>query len=156
MNLSKQGLKFIKSFEAFRPTPYDDNGGEPGGFMTIGYGHLIQKAESFPKPLTEQQAHNILCVDVMIAVRAVNQYVRKTLVQAQFDALVSLAYNIGSGNFAKSTLLKELNQGNFQRAGAEFLVWRKSAGQIMAGLERRRTAEQKMFLSGTYGQDAAC
>lgn len=150
MNLSKQGLEFIKSWEKFRPTPYDDNGKEPGGYMTIGYGHVIQKAEKFPRPITEAQALNILYTDVADAVRWVNRGVKVAVKQNQFDALVSLAYNIGSGAFIRSTLLLRLNMRDFNRAAAEFLVWRKSSGQVMAGLERRRAAEREMFLNGSY------
>ncbi|EXA91352.1 phage lysozyme family protein [Acinetobacter baumannii 1267820] len=59
------------------------------------------------------------------------------LAQNQFDALVSLTYNIGSGVFKKSTLLKRLNKGEYQGAADQFLVWNKAGGKVMKGLVRR-------------------
>ena len=66
--------------------------------------------------------------------------------QNQFDALVSLTYNIGENAFKKSTLLKMLNAGNYQGAADQFLVWNKSNGQVLNGLVRRRKTEREMFL----------
>ncbi len=66
--------------------------------------------------------------------------------QNQFDALVSLTYNIGSGAFNNSTLLKKLNKGDYQGAADQFLVWNKAGGKVMKGLVRRREAEQALFL----------
>ena len=67
------------------------------------------------------------------------------LTQNQFDALVSLTYNIGSGAFNNSTLLK-LNKGDYQGAADQFLVWNKADGKVMKGLVRRREAERALFL----------
>ncbi|KQD16250.1 lysozyme [Acinetobacter baumannii] len=68
------------------------------------------------------------------------------LTQNQFDALVSLAYNIGSGAFKGSTLLKLLNKGDYKGAADQFLVWNKAGGKVMKGLVRRREAERALFL----------
>lgn len=65
--------------------------------------------------------------------------------QAQFDAMVSLAYNIGLGNFGGSTLLKLHKAGDFTGAQAQFARWNKAAGKVMAGLSRRRAAEAAMY-----------
>jgi len=70
-----------------------------------------------------------------------------TIKQNQFDALVSLAYNIGLAALKRSTLLKKLNGGDLQTAAAEFLKWDKQAGEVLPGLTKRRKAEQKMFNS---------
>ena len=65
--------------------------------------------------------------------------------QNQFDAMVSLAYNIGVGNFSKSTLLKKVNSGDFDGASNEFLKWNKSGGKELLGLTKRRKREQDLF-----------
>ena len=59
--------------------------------------------------------------------------------------MVSLAYNIGFGNFSKSTLLKKVNSGNFDGASNEFLKWNKSGGKELLGLTRRREREKDLF-----------
>jgi lysozyme len=69
------------------------------------------------------------------------------LTQNQFDALVSLCYNIGSGNLISSTLVKMLKAGNDKAEVAkQFLRWNKAAGKELAGLTRRRNAEAELFL----------
>jgi lysozyme len=70
--------------------------------------------------------------------------------QCQFDASVSLCYNIGQGNFAASTLVKMVNAGDTPEAVApQFLRWNKAKGRSLAGLTRRRTAEMALFLTST-------
>ena len=66
--------------------------------------------------------------------------------QAQFDALVSFAFNLGVGNLKKSTLLKKFNAGDVQGAALQFKSWNKAGGKVLAGLTRRREAEMKLFL----------
>jgi lysozyme len=66
--------------------------------------------------------------------------------QNQFDAMVSLAYNIGVGAFSNSTLLKRVNAKDFIGAGNEFLKWDKSGGKPLLGLTRRRQREKELFL----------
>ncbi|EAA6844758.1 lysozyme, partial [Salmonella enterica subsp. enterica] len=67
--------------------------------------------------------------------------------QNQFDALVALIFNIGSGNFRNSTLLKYLNQGDYSKAADQFLVWDKAGGRKLPGLTHRREVERNIFLS---------
>ena len=151
MNLSKQGIRFIKlGWERFSAVPYDDNGGRPGGFMTIGWGHKIRQGESFPRPITVAQADGIFFVDVSNAVRTVNRVVTVPLTQFQFDALVSLCFNIGQGRFMGSTLLKLLNARDYAGAADQFPLWRKSEGEILPGLIRRRAEERDLFMTGDY------
>jgi lysozyme len=151
MILSKDGIRFIKQgFEKFSPVPYDDNGDNPGGYPTIGWGHRILNRESFPKPLTEAQGDAIFLNDVANAVRTVNRAVHVSLSQAQFDALVSLCYNIGAAAFWDSTLLKLLNAKDYTGAANQFPLWRKSSGRVMNGLVRRREEERELFLTGDY------
>ena len=68
-----------------------------------------------------------------------------TLNQQEFDALVDCVFNIGSGNFQHSTLLHDINVGNFQNAAADLEMWDHAAGAVCAGLLRRRVAEAAEF-----------
>lgn len=143
MELSNYGLNFIKSYEGLRLTRYLDS----GGFPTIGYGHLIQPGENY-QTITQDQAEQILSNDVQGSVNAVNSLVRVPLSQAMFDALVSLVFNWGEGNFSQSSHLKLLNSGDYQAAAerlGEFPV--TSGGQFVQGLQNRRLAEKQLFLS---------
>ena len=75
----------------------------------------------------------------------VNSAVTVPINQNQFDALVSLSYNIGTGAFKKSTLLKKLNEEDYKGASAQFAVWNKGGGRVMQGLMNRRAVERKLF-----------
>lgn len=65
--------------------------------------------------------------------------------QSQFDAMTSLAYNVGTGNFGSSTLLRKHRAGDYEGAAGQFGVWNRASGKIMAGLTRRRAAEAAMY-----------
>lgn len=144
VKLSVDGLRMLKRFEGFRPLPYHD----VAGFPTVGYGHLIKNSENFNEGLTEDEAGLLLADDVRWAERAVEELVKVDLSQNEFDALVSLVFNIGRTNFAKSTLLRVLNEGRRMSAADEFLKWRKAGGKVVSGLENRRRAEAHVFLLG--------
>ena len=146
MKASQQLLKFIESWEGCKLTVYNDAGGRP----TIGIGHLLMPGESHD-PITEAQALAMLGTDIRVAETAVNHAVHAALTQNQTDALISLCYNIGQGNFAKSQCLKDVNLGNFDNAGDDFLNWNHVNGQVSQGLTNRREAERDMFLNGVYG-----
>lgn len=145
MNISINGVDRIKEHEALRLTKYRDQ----GGLWTIGYGHLIGPFESFPGAITEERALTLLVKDLADAESAVNALVSVAITQEQYDALVSLVFNIGAGNFRKSRLLKRLNAGDVQGAAAEFSKWNKVSmgGQLVAsaGLSARRAAEAALF-----------
>ena len=95
---------------------------------------------------TPEQAKSYFKHDLAKFEKTVNESVTVPLTQNQFDALVSLTYNIGSGAFNNSTLLKKLNKGDYQGAADQFLVWNKAGGKVMKGLVRRREAERALFL----------
>jgi len=145
MKTSKKGLELIAEFEGFSPTIYKDVAGYP----TIGFGHLLKENEEklFQNGITKEQAYELLAKDVKEAENAIIKYVRVPLTQNQFDALVSFVYNVGSGNFQRSTLLKELNAKNYAKAADEFLKWTKAGGKEYKGLVRRRQKERELFLS---------
>jgi lysozyme len=95
--------------------------------------------------ITMKQAEDILNKDLERFVDGVNELVKVEVNQHQFNALVSLSFNVGLGNLEKSTLLKLVNQKEFGRASLEFTKWNKAGGKVLAGLTRRRQAESKMF-----------
>jgi lysozyme len=141
MQLSAEGLDLIKKSEGFRDHVYRD----VAGFPTIGYGHLIKPAESFPdgiaEPITEPQAAAILAADVQDAEQAVARLVKVVLTQGQFDALVDFCFNLGAHRLASSTLLRELNAGHLDAAAQQLFAWDHAGGAVNSGLKARRQAE---------------
>jgi lysozyme len=137
MQLSDAGLNMIKQFEGFRSTTYIDTAGLP----TIGYGHKLLTGESYPDGITEAQAVELLSADAGAASLAVEHLVTVALAQGQFDALVDFCFNLGQGRLASSTLLRELNAGQYDDARQQLLLWDHSNGQVVPGLQARRQAE---------------
>lgn len=144
MDISEAGLKLIQQYEGYSAKAYPDpaTGAEP---WTIGYGHTrgVQPGDE----TTHEQALQYLHDDVQDALGAVDRGVVVPLEQNQIDALASFIYNVGAGNFFRSTLIRKLNEGDFLAAADEFLKWDHAGGKVMAGLTRRRKAEREMFLS---------
>ena len=140
MKLSDKGIALITSFEGLRLTAYRCQ----ANVLTIGYGHTAGVKEG--DGITKEQAIKYFRKDVERFEKAVLEYVTVPLEQHQFDALVSLAFNIGAGAFIGSTLLGMLNQGNYIGAASQFLRWNKAGGKVSKGLVRRRDAEKDMFL----------
>lgn len=142
MRTSERGLEFIRDHEGCVLAAYPDpgTGGEP---WTIGVGHTggVKPGDT----CTEAQAMAWLAEDVRDAEDAVNRLVKVPLTQDQFDALVSFAFNVGAGNLGGSTLLKLVNAGDFDGAAAQFPRWNRAAGQVLAGLTKRRLAEAALF-----------
>lgn len=141
------GLDIIKFWEKFRPNSYPDAAGNP----TIGYGHKInvdKEASLLTATWSEAAALEQLAKDVAWAEKAVNALVTVKITQAKFDALVSLVFNIGRGNFAKSDLLKVINaKGNKTAITKEWSEFRRSDGVIQAGLVKRRADELALYFS---------
>ena len=94
---------------------------------------------------TQEEAEQWLQQDIQVAAQAVNGMVTVALTQPEFDALVDFAFNLGTGNLQHSTLLRLLNAGDYKGAAAEFEKWDRAGGKVMAGLLRRRQAEEQMF-----------
>ena len=142
--VSDNGLNIIKNHEGLRLTAYKPVAAEK--YYTIGYGHYgpdVQPGQT----ITKEQAEDLLRKDVAGAEATVNKYVKVDLTQNQFDALVSFCYNVGSGNFKGSTLLKKLNKGDYEGAAQEFNKWNKGSGKVLGGLVKRRAAESALFSS---------
>jgi lysozyme len=139
MTYSKTGLHLTQQFESCRLVAYPDSKGVP----TIGWGHTF--GVKLGDTCTQEQADAWLMQDVQHSVLTVNRLVTVQLTQPEFDSLCDFVFNCGSGNFASSTLLKLLNAGDYQGAAHEFERWDKSGGKELAGLLRRRVAEEQEF-----------
>ncbi len=120
---------------------------DPAGIPTIGIGHVILPGETYKvgQAITREESRKLFKKDTAWAIDAVNRLVTRPINQTQFDALVSLVFNIGEDAFARSTVRRETNRGHFEKAAKAFALWNKSRGQALKGLVRRRRAEAKLF-----------
>ena len=143
MIVSQKGLDLIKKFEGFSNKEYIC----PAGKATIGYGHVILASESFQEPMTRLEAENLLKKDLEPRQKSLNGFLKVNLSQNQFDALMSLIYNIGTGNFQKSTLLKFVNDRLFDKVPDQFRRWSYVNGKVSKGLLNRREEEIKLWLA---------
>jgi lysozyme len=144
---SARGIALIKEFEGLRLDAYLCSGAK----WTIGYGTTtLPNGEGVQKGMmiTEERAEKLLQSDLHKFERQVQRFVTAPLNQNQFDALVSLVYNIGAGNFSASTLLRKLNEEDYAGAAQEFTRWNRAGGKQLSGLTRRRQAEQSLFMEG--------
>ena len=140
MQYSKNGLLLTEGFESCRLVAYQDI----RGIWTLGWGHTgPEVCEGLT--WTQDQADAQLLADVQSSVAAVNADVTVPLTQDEFDALVDFAFNCGNTALRNSTLLKKLNAGDYTGAANEFDRWDKAAGQVIAGLLRRRQKETDLF-----------
>jgi len=144
MDIGQSAIDLIKQFEGCRLTAYED----VAGIWTIGYGTastsgIVNIYEGLT--ITEDQAEDYLKQQLQKTADEVNRLLTVPVTQNQFDALLDFAYNVGCGNLKSSTLLKLVNQGDYDNASNEFLKWDKAGGQVVSGLLRRRTAEQTLF-----------
>lgn len=142
---SQTGINLISSFEDLELKAYLC----PAGVWTIGNGTTIYPNGVKVKKgdvCSLDQAKAYFAHDLKRFEASVNNLVKVPLSQNQFDALVSLVYNIGSGNFASSTLLKKLNAKDYAGAADQFPRWNKAGGKVLNGLIRRRDAERALFL----------
>ncbi|MCT7528833.1 lysozyme [Aliarcobacter cryaerophilus] len=145
MKISAMGLELIKEFEGFSANAYLC----PAKIPTIGYGNTfyangtkVKLGEQISKTDALELLEKVVNKDFADKIFPL---IKVKVSQNEFDAMVSLAYNIGVGNFSKSTLLKKLNSGDFDGASNEFLKWNKSGGKELLGLTKRRQREYEMF-----------
>ena len=141
---SPEGLALTKESEQLRLVAYPDpgTGGDP---WTNGYGHTGNDVFE-GLVITEQQADKWLIHDTEKAASEVKRLVTVALTQHQFDALVDFTFNVGSGNLAKSTLLKLINAKQFAEADQHFQDWVYGGGHKLSGLIKRRYAESVIFM----------
>lgn len=142
--VSDLGLRLIKAYEGYRA----ESRKMVSGNAVVGYGHRI--ADQDVIELTREEAETLLREDIRPVEDLINESIFAPLSQSQFDALCSLAYNIGPDAFLSSNVVKAMNNGRPIDAANEFDVWRKGEidGQIFVidALVRRRTAEKALFL----------
>lgn len=162
MKISDNGIDLLIEFEGTGPIkngklqPYKD----VAGLLTIGYGHLLTESEKslgkllingnptqYGNGITKEQAISLKKQDLVRFEKAVNEAVKVELNQNQFDALVCFAFNIGDGAFKKSTLVRKLNEGDYDSVETQLMRWNKANGKPVAGLTRRRQAEADLFNS---------
>lgn len=140
MKCSEVGLNLIKSFEGLRLTTYAD----AGGTLTIGYGHTRNVRRN--QKITIEQADAFLRADVVTAENAVNKwYNTYHFSQSEFDALVSFAFNLGTGNVNKLVANGTRSRKEIAEAIPRYC---HCGGKKLAGLVKRREAEKALFLSG--------
>ena len=145
MNDHSKAVNLIEQFEGFSSVAYKC----PAGIWTIGYGST--SIDGVPvverQVITRQKARDDLYSRVEELTKQIDKLVDVDLNNNQLNALIDFCYNLGIGNFRSSTLLKKLNQQDYQGAADELLKWNKSSGKVLAGLTRRREAERDLFLS---------
>ena len=147
MKISNLGLELIKEFEGFSANAYLC----PAKIPTIGWGNTFYEDGTRVKLGEQISKTDALKLLEVVANRdfadKIFPAIKVKVTQNQFDAMVSLAYNIGVFAFNGSTLLKKVNAGDFAGAGEEFLRWNKANGKEVLGLTRRREREKQLFLS---------
>ena len=139
MNIGNEGVELIKGFEGLELKSYLC----PAGVWTVGYGHTITAHKGMV--VTEGVAEELLRQDLGWVEFTVNNSVTVPLTNPQYDALCSFVYNVGATAFNKSTLLRLLNEGDYDGAYWQFSRWNKGGGKVLKGLVRRREAERTLF-----------
>lgn len=139
MQLSPNGRRLIQTFEQLSLTAYPDAAG-----YSIGYGHYGARPGD---TITREEAERLFNQDVAKYEYAVSLTTPRAT-QDQFDAMTSLTYNIGTAGFAKSTVARLHNLGDFAGAADAFRMWNKSQGKVLPVLTRRREKERAVYLSG--------
>jgi lysozyme len=142
MKINDKGKALVKRFEGLRLDAYRC----PAGVATIGYGSTGPHVR-MGMTITPGEADRLLDKDLArfeVGVKAMVTGIPTN--PDQFSAMVSLAFNIGLGAFATSTVLKRHKLGNKIGAANAFLMWNKAGGQVLKGLMRRREAERELYL----------
>jgi lysozyme len=141
MKTNDAGLALIRQFEGCRLKAYKC----PAGVWTIGYGwtHGVKPTDQW----TQAQAEEMLVKGLDQYENAVQSAIGAHVTTSnQFSALVSICYNIGAGNFVKSSMLRHHKAGDYQKAADAFLLWNKAGGKVLNGLTKRRQAERALYL----------
>lgn len=146
--INQTGLDLIKQWEGFREEAYLDG----GGVWTVGYGHTSDQALKVSKGtrVSEEAAEELLLYDISEASTAVGVYVTVPLTAHQRDSLISFVFNVGAGAFKSSTLLRLLNQGDYDAVPVQLLRWVFDNGERVTGLANRRTAEAALWNRGSF------
>ena len=147
--ISQHGLDKLKQWEGLKTKAYQDSNGE----WTIGYGHTAKAGGLKPVKgmvITKEDAESLLLKDLTQFEAAVENNVKVKLNDNQFAALVSFAFNVGTGAFKSSTLLKKLNKGDYDAVPAELMKWVHTGKTKNQGLVNRRRAEGYLWMEGAF------
>ena len=140
--MTKRAVELIKKWEGFRSEPYQD----VAGVWTIGFGTTEGVTKDTPA-ISEAKAEELLRVHLAATQRYIDRNITAPLTANMNDALLSLVYNIGTGNFASSTLRRVLNRGQYMQAAIEFQRWIYAGGKPLKGLQERRYDEALLFIT---------
>jgi len=144
--INDKGLEILKHYEGCRLNVYRD----PIGIPTIGYGSTYgldyTRVNMGHRTITESEATGLLIRQCQWSERSIARLVRVSLTNNQCSALISFVYNVGSGNFQRSTMRMKLNREDHIGAASEFWKWRRAGGRILKGLVRRRKIEKQLFM----------
>lgn len=157
--ISSEGRQIIQQFEGCVLYTYDDQdtakkkrfikpGDKIQGVLTIGYGRTVGVVPGMR--CTPDEAEQWFSEDISIYENAIANLVNVFLNDNQFAALVSFIYNIGIAAFKKSTLLRELNKGNYAKVPTELIRWNKDNGKVIPGLANRRAAEAGLWAKESF------
>ncbi len=138
---SNNAIRLIKQFESCRLKAYPDPASPDGQPVTIGWGHTGYHVQ-LNSTITQAEADAFLKMDVVYAAWILHGLV---LNQNQFDAMVSLVFNIGAGAFRRSSLCRYLETKDYAKASKEILKWDHAGGKTVKGLTNRRVAEKELF-----------
>lgn len=141
METSQAGVDLIKKFEGCKLSAYTC----PAGVLTIGVGSTGPHV----KPgmvITQDAADALLKKDLKRFELAVNGVAGDHTTQNQFDAMVSLAFNIGVSAFRSSTVARKHKAKNYEGAAEAFRMWNKAGGKVLIGLVKRREAESVHYM----------
>ncbi len=145
MQASDKIKEVIKRFEGLRLKAYKDS----KGIWTIGYGHTLNVKPG--QVITKEEADELFERDLASFEKQLKPHLNDIkLSQNQYDAIVSLCYNIGVGAFVRSSIYKHLVRKEYNKAADAFLLYVYAGGQVLSGLQRRRRKERKIFLTGEY------
>ncbi|MEG3080825.1 lysozyme [Halomonas sp. 5021] len=132
----------VSFYEGYEPTAYQD----PVGIPTICYGHTA--TARMGQTLSQKQCTELLKADLGHAFEVVDRHAQIKLPAPTRAALASFVYNVGEGAFARSTLLRKLNQGDLRGACQELPRWVYAQGRKLKGLVNRRATERELCLAG--------
>ena len=131
MKISQEGIALIKKFEGCELEAYQDS----VGVWTIGYGHTKDVKEG--DKINQDEAENLLAEEMPEYEGYIEDLVKVSLSQCEFDALCSWVYNLGPTNLQESTLLRVLNEGKYNEVPTQIKRWNKAGGQVLEGLVKR-------------------